>query len=262
VDIVIRRYVVELSPVTHYREPGYPTRDILRDQPELLRTAPVRWQRNAMLASVLATSLTLVLPAWAGEEGAGPSVDTPVPVEQPLVNIDHEPMLMGMISRPADPTTSISAILTISLADRAIRDGNIVTAPVRLVAQHLGAQVSYDGQTSTTTITRGETTLVLTRGRVARVNGNPVTLPARARYRRSGLYAPIRFLVEHLGGQVQWNEKTDEIQIVSAAKWTLLLKVRHPQAQVPSPESPAVTLDQRREALRDYVAWLKAQEMI
>jgi len=253
---------VEVSPVTRYREPGYPTRDILRDHPELLSAAPVRWQRNAALMSVLATSLTLVLPAWAGEDGVRPSVDVPVKIEQ-LLPTDNEPRLMGDVAVPVAPVPQGIVILTFTPTDRAIREGNVLTAPVRLVAQYLGAQVNYDGRTGTTTVTRGETTLELTRGRVARINGNPVTLPAPVRYRKPALYAPVRFLAEQLDARVEWDAKSDEIRIISATKPTMLLKVRHLHAQQPSPpEHPAVTLDQRREALRDYVAWLKAQEMI
>jgi len=259
---------MELKPVTSYRQPGYPTRDILRDQPELLRATPVRWQRNAVLASVLATSLTLVLPAWAEAETLPPPSAESQPIEYtieiPILVTDLEPRLMGDMAVPVESVPQGITALTITLTppDRAIRDGNVLTVPVRLVAQHLGAQVYYDAKTGATTITRGETTLVLTEGLTANINGAPVTLPVPVRYRKPTLYAPARFLAEHLGGQVEWNEQTDEILIISEQKGRMQLKALDRRAQQPQPESPAVTLDQRREALRDYIAWLKAQEMI
>jgi len=254
---------MELKPVTSYRQPGYPTRDILRDHPELLRAAPARWQRNAVLASVLATSLTLVLPAWAVVEGVQPEPDTPQVVltpESSLIRVDIEPLLMGDVYIPPTATPQGMITWTLMPPDRAIRDGNVLTVPVRLVAQHLGAQVHYDAKTRTTTVIRGDTTLVLATGYTVFVNGTAVPMPAPVRYRKSTLYAPVRFLAEQLGGQVEWDGKTDEILIISEQKGRMQLKALEHQAQ--QPQHPAVSLEQRREALRDYVAWLKAQEMI
>ncbi|MHB0938195.1 MAG: copper amine oxidase N-terminal domain-containing protein [Armatimonadota bacterium] len=258
---------MELSPVTRYRQPDYPTRAILADHPELLRAAPVRWQRSAVLASVLAASLALVLPARAGDD-----VEQPDTLETytftpdcSLIDTDVELRLQGDVAAPVAPVPqgiTTLATLTLTPPDRAIRDGNVLTVPVRLVAGHLGAQVHYDMITGTTTVTRGDMTLVLTTGYTAFANGKAVPLPAPVRYRKPALYAPVRFLAERLGGQVEWNEQTDEILIISEHKGRMRLKALDRHAEQPLPEHPAVTQDQRRAALRDYVAWLKAQEMV
>jgi len=56
---------MKIAPVTHYREPEFPTRAILDAQPELLRRVPRRWQRHALVLTTLATACLLTADRWS-----------------------------------------------------------------------------------------------------------------------------------------------------------------------------------------------------
>ncbi|MCL6634396.1 MAG: hypothetical protein K6T29_01335 [Peptococcaceae bacterium] len=77
-----------------------------------------------------------------------------------------------------------------------IKEGRTLV-PVRAITEGFGATVIYDPENKTVTITKGETTIVLTLGQnVALVNGREVTLDARAELNNSRTIVPLRFIAE------------------------------------------------------------------
>ncbi len=78
--------------------------------------------------------------------------------------------------------------------------------PVRFVAENLGAAVTWDGATSTATITSGTAEIKITIGAAtATVNGEEKPLDAPAFIENSRTYLPVRFVAEALGATVDWN---------------------------------------------------------
>ena len=81
--------------------------------------------------------------------------------------------------------------------------------PVRFVAEAFGADVAWDGATSTATLKTADTTIEITIGKTAaKVNGTEVTLDAPAFIENSRTYLPVRFVAENLGATVAWDGAT------------------------------------------------------
>lgn len=86
-------------------------------------------------------------------------------------------------------------------------------APARLLAEALGAAVTWHPAAGQVTVRAGETTILLTLGSpTAYINGVARTLPdgvpaTLMTYRGQGYtMVPLRFLAEALGGQVTWDQ--------------------------------------------------------
>ncbi|MBQ8837673.1 MAG: copper amine oxidase N-terminal domain-containing protein [Clostridia bacterium] len=81
--------------------------------------------------------------------------------------------------------------------------------PVRFVAEAFGAEVKWDGATSTASVITADTTIEITIGATtAKVNGQTVTLDAPAFIENSRTYLPVRFVAENLGATVAWDGAT------------------------------------------------------
>jgi len=61
---------MEIKPLKRYREPGFPTRDILDEHPELLRRLPNRWGRSAVIGTALVAACGIVAARWGTAAGA------------------------------------------------------------------------------------------------------------------------------------------------------------------------------------------------
>ena len=81
--------------------------------------------------------------------------------------------------------------------------------PVRFVAEAFGAEVAWDGATSTATVKTEDVEIKITIGsNIAVVNGNTVTLDVPAFIENSRTYMPVRFVAENLGATVIWDGAT------------------------------------------------------
>ena len=81
--------------------------------------------------------------------------------------------------------------------------------PVRFVAEAFGAEVAWDGATSTATVKTADVEIKITIGaKEAVVNGKTVTLDAPAFIENSRTYMPVRFVAENLGATVAWDGAT------------------------------------------------------
>ena len=81
--------------------------------------------------------------------------------------------------------------------------------PVRFVAEAFGAEVGWDGATSTATVKTEEVEMRITIGAsTAIVNGEEVALDSPAFIENSRTYLPVRFVAENLGASVAWNGVT------------------------------------------------------
>ena len=81
--------------------------------------------------------------------------------------------------------------------------------PVRFVAEAFGAEVGWDGATSTATVKTADTEIKITIGaKTAVVNGKEVALDAPAFIENGRTYMPVRFVAENLGATVAWDGVT------------------------------------------------------
>ena len=81
--------------------------------------------------------------------------------------------------------------------------------PVRFVAEAFGAEVGWDGATSTATVKTATTEIKIAIGaNSATVNGKTVELDAPAFIQNGRTYMPVRFVAEKLGATVDWDSAT------------------------------------------------------
>ena len=96
---------------------------------------------------------------------------------------------------------------------------NRTMLPARFVAENLGAVVTWNSEKQEVTVTgknaKGEdiTILININSDIAYVNGEQVKLDAPAFIENDRTYTPIRFISEHLGANVEWNESEQQVII-------------------------------------------------
>lgn len=94
-----------------------------------------------------------------------------------------------------------------------IKDGRTLV-PVRALSEALGAQVAWDPETDSVTITKGETVIMLIIGDdKLYVNGEEIALDVPSSSVNGRTVLPLRAIVEHLGGTVTWDETTNNVDI-------------------------------------------------
>ncbi len=87
--------------------------------------------------------------------------------------------------------------------------------PIRFVSENLGAKVEWDETApGIVTISKGETEIILYIGEgYAIVNGEKVLLDTPAFIENDRTYAPVRFVYEHMGADVVWDEENQQVII-------------------------------------------------
>ena len=86
--------------------------------------------------------------------------------------------------------------------------------PARFVAEALGAKVVWDEKTRMVTITKDDTTIILTiDSTTAYVNGEAVKMDSSAFIADGRTFTPARFVAENLGASVEWNEEARTVTI-------------------------------------------------
>lgn len=90
--------------------------------------------------------------------------------------------------------------------------GSRTLIPVRAISEGLGADVKWNAETKQVTITKDQTTIVLTLGSTtALVNGVEVKLDTNADTMNNRTYVPLRFIMETFKMQVNYDDDTIEI---------------------------------------------------
>jgi len=86
--------------------------------------------------------------------------------------------------------------------------------PVKGVFTSLGASVSFDGTTSTLTVTNGGNVLVLkANSKQATLNGQSITLSAESKIDKGRFYAPTSSVIQALNGTAMFDSKTNTVNI-------------------------------------------------
>lgn len=95
-----------------------------------------------------------------------------------------------------------------------IKEGRILV-PIRAISTALGAEVDWDKDTKTATIVYGETTIVFViTDNAVTINGEPVELDVDAEVMEGRIVVPLRFMVENMGLEIEWDEETETVEIV------------------------------------------------
>lgn len=111
--------------------------------------------------------------------------------------------------------------------------GGTTYVPIREIAEALGGEVWWNGESSTVGINKDNKKIAFVVGaNIARVNGNAISM--KPSYIDNGrTMVPLRFVSEALGMSVSWNGKTKEISI-SQPK---------PGSTTPTPQTNTTTYD-------------------
>lgn len=87
-----------------------------------------------------------------------------------------------------------------------------VLIPLRAIAETLGADVLWSGETGSIAITKGDVSIVLNIGsNTALVNGKEVTLEVAPKIIRDRALVPMRFISETLNLGVEWDEDSQTV---------------------------------------------------
>lgn len=113
-----------------------------------------------------------------------------------------------------------------------VREGRVFV-PLRGIFERLGAGVVYNA--GTINATKGSTTVQLRIGSTqAVINGQPQVLDVAPFIVGATTYVPLRFIAQSLGAQVNWDQATRGVAIISSTP----VVVAPPPARPPQPVRP------------------------
>lgn len=96
---------------------------------------------------------------------------------------------------------------------------NRTMLPARFVAENLGAEVEWTAEERKVTVKNETTTIeIVIDSAVAWVNGEEVALDSPAFIQNDRTYTPVRFIVENLGAQIDWNPDLRMVTIMNAVE--------------------------------------------
>lgn len=97
---------------------------------------------------------------------------------------------------------------------------NVTMVPLRVISEGIGASVKWNQASKTVRIQGFGNDLSLTQGKsTAIVNGRTVQLSANVTNTQNRVMVPIRFVSEHLGLIVKWNQSAKTIHLTSTNLW-------------------------------------------
>lgn len=99
-----------------------------------------------------------------------------------------------------------------------IKEGRLLV-PIRAISAALGAEVDWDSKTKTATIVYGDTTIIfmISEGTIT-VNDEPVELDVDAEVIGGRIVVPLRFIVENMGLEIEWDQETETAEITDPAE--------------------------------------------
>lgn len=139
--------------------------------------------------------------------------------EKPIVLFEDYSRLSELAVVPDIVTVTVDGETVQFLnQDPVIVDGRTLV-PVRGVFEALGAEVEWIGETSQVVVTAGETTITLTLdSEEYYVNGEVKTLDVPAQLMNDRTMVPLRAISESLGCNVDWNDETKTVTILSTGE--------------------------------------------
>jgi len=123
-------------------------------------------------------------------------------------------MIMSFFNSVAS-AESVGVIINssrVSLSQDAIIKNNRTYLPLRSFSEHMGFKVRYDAASSSISLTRPKTELILELDQnVVTLNGISISNSDSPFIQNGTTYVPLRFIETATKGKIQWNKKTNEI---------------------------------------------------
>ena len=176
------------------------------------------------------STVTFTAKPAAGWEFVGWSGSASSTVNPLALTMNEDKSILATFEKSVDPNQHI---ITLSVGSKVARlDGQPVTldtppvivngrtlVPLRPIIEGLGGAITWVPETRSVEVQFNGTTLLLQIGnRTAVVNGDAVMLDVPAAIMNGRTMLPVRFVSEHLGAEVQWEELTKTVTItVSSA---------------------------------------------
>ncbi|OON96081.1 MAG: hypothetical protein ATN36_06495 [Epulopiscium sp. Nele67-Bin005] len=124
-----------------------------------------------------------------------------------------------LVSSLASPVYGINLIVNSEVVESTqspVQQNGTTLVPARIVSEQLGANVSWDSSSNTTTITKGNTTIKLTLNSTqATVNGQATTLSTAPIAVNGTTMIPVRFVSEALNVPIDWDATSQTVLINS-----------------------------------------------
>jgi lysozyme len=184
-------------------------------------------QKESYPAGSTVTFTARPVPGWefAGWSGSVTGIANPL-----ALTMDDNKSVLATFEKSVDPNQHI---ITLSVGSMVAHlDGQLVTldtspvivsgrtlVPLRPIIEGLGGAITWVPETRSVEVEFNGTTLLLQIGnRTAVVNGEVVILDVPAAIMNGRTMLPVRFVSEHLGADVEWEELTKTVTItVSSA---------------------------------------------
>ena len=229
VEPILVRYTQALAAVSHGEAPALGTPGLLSAVARCDGTAPgiaLRWTAvdGASRYAIYRDGEPVYLTRSAGItfwNTAGLTAGQTYRYQIQAVNAAGRGALSAALSAAAPPDCAGDQAVSIRLDGETvyadvppvILDGRTMV-PLRAIAEALGAQIAWDGDSRTITLSLGETVVQLAVDDAnALVDGSPVTLAVPARIIDGRTLVPLRFLGESFGSQVNWDGATQTVVI-------------------------------------------------
>ncbi|MCX6097088.1 MAG: stalk domain-containing protein, partial [Caldiserica bacterium] len=179
-------------------------------------------QKTSYPAGSTVTFTARPAPGWEFTGWSGSVTGTANPL---ALTMDDNKSVLATFEKSVDPNQHIITLCVGSTV--AHLDGQVVTldtppvivsgrtlVPLRAIIEGLGGAITWVPETRSVEVQFNGTTLLLQIGnRTAVVNGEAVTLDVPAAIMNGRTLLPVRFVSEHLGSDVQWEELTKTVTI-------------------------------------------------
>lgn len=125
------------------------------------------------------------------------------------------------INTPNNPARAVTVFLDgkqVSFEVAPVIENGRTLVPLRAIFEAMGAIVSWDDKTRTVTATKGSDYVVLPLNSTSpNVNGEEYALEVPAKIVKGRTLAPLRFVAEAFGGQVEWDQSNLKVAISTRA---------------------------------------------
>lgn len=99
----------------------------------------------------------------------------------------------------------------VETTNKCFKQGESIMIPLREFFEYLGAQVQWNGETSSAEVINGEDVLSISFGDYAFINNEPVLCPERARIIGGVTYIPCELAASFLGIDFVWSNESAEV---------------------------------------------------
>jgi len=174
------------------------------------------------LVTVMACAFTMTTAVIAQDEAEVGAQDEIVQEQEDEIDedeVDETDVISDIEAISADITDEVSVFvdgeaILFDVAPMIDPETNRTLVPLRAVFEYLGAEIEWDDETKTATAIKGDTVVVITIDDVnATINGEVVVLDQPAVIVESRTLAPLRFVAEAFGGDVDWDSATKTASI-------------------------------------------------